>query len=79
MLNIEVFEAELARAREWGELPSPPLRSLLRERAGLSRAALARALGVHRAVLSRWESGARTPRNPRPYLDALERLLRAGQ
>jgi transcriptional regulator with XRE-family HTH domain len=73
-----VLEAELQRAKARGELPPPALRRLLRERAGLSQAALARALGVHRAVLSRWETGERTPRDGRGYLDALARLERVG-
>jgi hypothetical protein len=29
---------------------------------------------VHRAVLSRWESGERNPRDVRAYLEALARL-----
>jgi DNA-binding transcriptional regulator YiaG len=76
MLRSDVLDAELARARTRGSLPPPALRRLIRERAGLTQAALARALGVNRAVLSRWENGERTPRDPRGYLDVLERLER---
>lgn len=76
MLRANVLEEELTRARARGELPPPALRRLLRERAGLTQAALARALGVHRAVLSRWETGERRPRDVRGYLDALARLER---
>ena len=74
MLRLDVLDDELTRVRARGELPPPALRRLLRERAGLTQAALARALGVHRAVLSRWETGERTPRDVSPYLDALRRL-----
>ena len=74
MLNLKIFDAELTRARERGELPPPTLRKLLRERAGLTQASQARALGVHRAALCRWESGDRRPRDVGPYLEALKRL-----
>src|SRR5207248_1096237 len=43
-----------------------------RHRRGLSLGQLARAAGVHKATLSRWEAGARQPRVPE-----LEAALRA--
>ena len=44
---------------------SPALRAedeAIREGAGVSQVRLARALGVHRVTVARWESGDRTPR-----------------
>jgi transcriptional regulator with XRE-family HTH domain len=41
------------------QLPSPAVRRALREEAGLSQAELAKALGVHRETISRWEAGKR--------------------
>jgi DNA-binding transcriptional regulator YiaG len=76
MLRLDVLHEELGRARMRSELPPPAVRRLTRKRAGLTQAALARALGVHRAVLARWESGERTPRDARGYCDALARLER---
>jgi transcriptional regulator with XRE-family HTH domain len=77
MLRADLLEEELARASANAELPPPALRRLLRKRAGLTQAALARACGVHRAALCRWESGERTPRDVRTYLAALKRLREA--
>ncbi len=55
---------------------SPDLRRLLRERADLRQADLARALGVSPAAISRWESGLRRPRGEtgEAYLEILDRL-----
>lgn len=57
---------------------SPDLRRLLRERADLRQADIARALGVSAAAVSRWESGARRPRGEagEAYLELLDRLAR---
>ncbi|MDW8339330.1 MAG: helix-turn-helix transcriptional regulator [Thermoleophilia bacterium] len=50
---------ELAARRQ---LPPPAVRRALRERSGLSAAALARELGVTRQAVASWERGARFPR-----------------
>jgi DNA-binding XRE family transcriptional regulator len=43
-------------------LPAVPERRRLRETAGLTQDELAHLLGVDRSSVSRWETGARTPR-----------------
>jgi transcriptional regulator with XRE-family HTH domain len=50
----------------------------IRERAGLSRAELARAAGVSAAAVSRWEDGKRTPTGESAiaYARALRRIAR---
>jgi transcriptional regulator with XRE-family HTH domain len=48
-----------------------PLRSY-RRRAELSQSALGEALGVSKSLISRWESGTRSPRLPE--IVAIERL-----
>lgn len=57
---------------------SPDLRRLLRERADLHQADIARALGVSPAAVSRWESGDRRPcgKAGEAYLEILDRLAR---
>lgn len=62
-----VSQSDVERMRYLAEL----IRSR-REAAGLSRAVLARLVGVDWRTLWRWETGKRQPRG-----DALERLLRA--
>jgi DNA-binding transcriptional regulator YiaG len=59
-------------------LPDPPMRRLVRERAGITQGDLAQVLGVDRATVSRWESGERDPRPAQleGYLSALDRLAR---
>jgi transcriptional regulator with XRE-family HTH domain len=67
-----------ARARR--ALPAPRVRRLVREAAGLSQQAVADALGVTRATVTRYEGGLRSPRDPGAYLAVLERLAaEAGQ
>ena len=68
----------LEGARTARRLPPPAARRLLREHAGLVQGDLARALGVSRVAVSRWESGTRTPRGEalRRYVEALDRLAR---
>jgi transcriptional regulator with XRE-family HTH domain len=72
------LDAVLNRARARRRLPPPAARQLIRARAGVVQEDLARALGVQTATISRWESGARTPRGGLldRYLDALDRLAR---
>ena len=69
---------ELDRVRMRERLPAPKYRQRVRERSGLSQSALARAIHVDPATISRWESGEREPDDAHlaPYLDALERLAR---
>jgi DNA-binding transcriptional regulator YiaG len=76
--DMENLDAALEQARARRRLPPPRARRRLRERSGVSQAAIARALGVDRATVSRWETGAREPDDQRlsPYLDALNRLAR---
>lgn len=66
----------LASSRTRRALPEPAIRALLRRRAGLSQGQIAKALGVSRAAMCRWESGVRTPRgaNLQAYVDVLDRL-----
>jgi transcriptional regulator with XRE-family HTH domain len=74
-----VLEDALDAARARKQLPEPSLRRLLRERAGVSQAVLATAVGVDRASVSRWESGRRTPRGEQVerYRAVLQRLTGA--
>src|SRR5436309_1164977 len=51
----------LGRARERRRLPDPETRRALRRRHGASQDEIAEAVGVDRATISRWETGARTP------------------
>jgi DNA-binding transcriptional regulator YiaG len=64
--------------RRQARLPSPPLRRAIRETAGASQDQVARALGVHRVSLWRWEQGRRTPRGAirERYVLLLEELRR---
>jgi len=67
----------LADARRRRALPPPPVRRLLREGAGMTQAEVAGALGVGRPAVTRYESGARSPRGDvrLVYVDLLERLV----
>ena len=67
---------ELARIRR--RLPPPKIRRTLRERAGIPQTSMAAALNVESSTISRWESGAREPRDQHLQRDlaALERLAR---
>lgn len=49
---------------------------MIRERAGVSQEAVARAVGVERPAISRWEAGLCTPRGKdlERYLAVLEQL-----
>lgn len=44
-------------------LPGPEERRALRTKNGLSQATIARAVGVSRSTVTRWENGARIPRD----------------
>ena len=58
-------------------LPPPQVCRAVRLAAGLTQAAVARACGVNRATVCRWEAGQRTPRGEhlRAFLAVLEELL----
>lgn len=66
----------LSRGRMRRALPVPAVRRLLRERAGLSQAAVADVMGVSRPAFTRWELGQRTPRGVilERYVELLDRL-----
>lgn len=70
----EVLARGRAR-RTWRTEPAA-LARLVRNRAGLTQAELADVLGVDRSAVSRWESGARTPRSAvlARYMDLLDRI-----
>ncbi len=72
-LTTALEGARLAR-----RLPPAAVRRHLRERAGLVQDDLARAVGVNRVTICRWETGARTPRGEvlRRYVEILDRLAR---
>jgi transcriptional regulator with XRE-family HTH domain len=73
---MEAIDTLLAEARRRQTLPPPPLRRLLRQRAGLTQDEVADALGIGRTAVTRWESGAREPRRAvrLAYIELLERL-----
>ena len=78
---VDALSTALDTARGRRRLPAPALRRQLREAAGIPQAVLAQTLGVAPPTVSRWESGVRSPRDPRilaRYLDVLERLAREG-
>lgn len=76
---MNVLAKELAEVADNRRLPPPQFRRLIREQAGLSQAAMARAVGVGRSTMTRWEAGTRTPRGKvlREYLSVLNKLLEA--
>lgn len=57
-------------------LPQPAIRRALRKAAGLSQSEVASVLAINRASISRYESGARTPRGnvATRYVELLETL-----
>ncbi|MFJ9634951.1 helix-turn-helix domain-containing protein [Streptomyces sp. NPDC101175] len=57
MTDFEAIDALLAGVRDEVPLPDPELRRRLREGIGLSRAQVARAVGVSASTLSGWEAG----------------------
>ena len=63
---------ELAEVRKWAR---DGRARAIREQAGLSRAEIARDLGVHETTIQKWEAGERSPRERRLAL-TYGRLLR---
>lgn len=70
------IQAILDTAVRHRSLPSPHMRQLLREQAGLTRSEIAGALGVTPTTVGRWEKGHRNPRGNdfQNYFELLERL-----
>jgi transcriptional regulator with XRE-family HTH domain len=70
------LEQAIERSRARRRLPSPEQRRALRERAGISQAEVASALGVHRITVTRWETGQRVPGDEKleAYVQLLDRL-----
>lgn len=58
----DVLEQILSEARLRRSLPEPPVRRVLRQRAGLTQQEVALVLGVDRASIARYENGGRDPR-----------------
>jgi transcriptional regulator with XRE-family HTH domain len=73
---VEIAEL-LQRGRVRRSLPDPALRRLIRQRAGITPAELAEAIGVSRPAVVRWELGNRTPtgENLTRYAEVLSRLI----
>jgi transcriptional regulator with XRE-family HTH domain len=71
------MKGELAEIRSRLNLPPPEIRRAVRVSAGVTQAAVARACGVDRATVCRWEAGNRTPRGGhlRAYLLVLGELF----
>ncbi|MEU7168822.1 helix-turn-helix domain-containing protein [Streptomyces morookaense] len=57
MSDFDAIDSLLAAVGPEAELPSPQIRQELRERARLSKAQVARALGVSPSTVAAWESG----------------------
>jgi DNA-binding transcriptional regulator YiaG len=78
MEDQDALSVILDKRRLRRRLPDPPMRRLVRERAGITQEDLAQVLGVDRATVSRWETGEREPRPSQleGYLRALDRLTR---
>ncbi len=57
-------------------LPPPAERRAIRQRAGISQAAIAAALGCSTCAVTRWEQGSRMPRDEsrQRYAELLARL-----
>ena len=72
-----ILKEAIKSAQDRQRLPEPMVRRMIRERAGISQADLARALGVERTTVGRWESGTRSPGRMLlgSYLQVLDRLI----
>lgn len=74
-MAVTVTEEIRSRLRIRSELPPPGERAELRQKGGLTQQELARIVGVSRAAVAQWESGARRPRGA--FLDRYAEALRA--
>ncbi|MEU2549591.1 helix-turn-helix domain-containing protein [Streptomyces roseolus] len=72
--EVALFRAVQELLEGGPELPAPAERSRLREAAGITQAALARALETSTQTVKNWEAGRSDPRPPRrdPYLTLLQ-------
>ncbi|MFF7816086.1 telomere-associated protein Tap [Streptomyces sp. NPDC007945] len=72
--EVALFRAVQELLEGGPELPAPAERSRLREAAGITQAALARALETSTQTVKNWEAGRSDPRPPRrdPYLALLQ-------
>ncbi len=72
-MSLALLEQSLHDRRS---LPPPPARRALRQAAGVSLLAVARACGVSRQAVAHWEAGTRQPRDEHltAYLKALKLL-----
>ncbi|MFJ4714284.1 helix-turn-helix domain-containing protein [Streptomyces sp. NPDC088785] len=61
MSDFQAIDSLLASVAPEAELPEPAARCELRQQAGLSKAQVARALGVSPSSVSAWEAGSREP------------------
>jgi len=75
-MEHDLIDKELEKVQVRRRLPTPSRRRLIRERAGISQVAIARALNTTPASVCRWEAGTRNPGVTllEPYLELLERL-----
>lgn len=64
----------LEQLRAQRRLPTPAERRRIREEAGVSQRALARAIGVSWTSVHRWEAGSVPRTHLDEYADALKRL-----
>src|SRR5262249_9084956 len=73
---MDELRAALERNQTRRALPPPARRRLLREQHGISQDVVARAVGVDRATIARWELGDREPRDVHleRYAEVLRRL-----
>jgi len=78
MVSFEALRRQKASERR---LPPPPLRRAIRENAGASQALVGEHCHVRQETVSRWESGARTPRGAQleAYVRVLDELLRVAR
>lgn len=74
--TVDPIAAAATRARALESLPEPNERRRIREAAGVPIAAVADALSVSRAAVSRWEAGQRLPAGElaEQYAAVLDRL-----
>ncbi len=72
----KTIASQIEAGRRLNQLPPSVVRRRLRRRAGVTQAAVAEAVGVNRATVSRWEAGVCAPRgeNLLHYLEVLDLL-----
>jgi DNA-binding XRE family transcriptional regulator len=73
MVNVNGTAALRDHLAARRELPPPTERRAIREKAGVTRTQVAKAVGVSRQCIAFWEAGLRTPRDA--YLEAYMEVL----